>query len=381
LRKFGHWQYLLREIEERKMSVPYEGDSQDANVAGLKGTNAATTGGAGVWGSSVAFDGVHGESNSTTHAGVSGINHTSVLGAGDKFLGGPGVFGSSNASDGVHGESNSGASAGVAGINNHSSRLIFVHPGPPQPGGSGVYGRSKDFHGVFGETEGGQSFAGVVGKSNGGGPGVYGFAGNWDAVHGDSESSQHAGVSGINRGGGIGVYGQVTKGGKAGHFEGNVHINGDHNVTGTLNVTTDIILASQAGDCAEDFDVVTSHEVEPGTVMVLDDSGALRPSDQGYDRKVAGVISGAGGLRPGMILGRGDSPEQRVPIALVGKVYCKADADYAPIEVGDLLTTSPTIGHAMKASDPLRAFGAVMGKALRPLRQGKGLVPILIALQ
>jgi len=49
--------------------------------------------------------------------------------------------------------------------------------------------------------------------------------------------------------------------------------------------------------------------------------------------------------------------------------------------VGDLLTTSPTPGHAMRADDPGRAFGAVLGKALRPLADGQGLVPILVALQ
>jgi hypothetical protein len=57
------------------------------------------------------------------------------------------------------------------------------------------------------------------------------------------------------------------------------------------------------------------------------------------------------------------------------------DAQYSSIDVGDLLTTSPTPGHAMKASDPLRAFGAVIGKALRPLGSGRGLIPILIALR
>jgi hypothetical protein len=49
--------------------------------------------------------------------------------------------------------------------------------------------------------------------------------------------------------------------------------------------------------------------------------------------------------------------------------------------VGDLLTTSPTPGYAMKADDPFKAFGAVIGKALRPLKEAQGLVPILIALQ
>jgi hypothetical protein len=68
-------------------------------------------------------------------------------------------------------------------------------------------------------------------------------------------------------------------------------------------------------------------------------------------------------------------------VALLGKVYCKVDAQFGAVAVGDLLTTSPTAGHAMKAADPAQAFGAVIGKALRPLTAGQGLIPILIALQ
>lgn len=73
--------------------------------------------------------------------------------------------------------------------------------------------------------------------------------------------------------------------------------------------------------------------------------------------------------------------DARVAVALVGKVYCKVDAGYAPVEVGDLLTTSPTPGHAMKADDQAKAFGAVIGKALASLGSGTSLVPILVALQ
>lgn len=42
---------------------------------------------------------------------------------------------------------------------------------------------------------------------------------------------------------------------------------------------------------------------------------------------------------------------------------------------------SPGPDHTMKAADPLKAFGAVIGKALRPLPEGQGLISILIALQ
>jgi hypothetical protein len=70
-----------------------------------------------------------------------------------------------------------------------------------------------------------------------------------------------------------------------------------------------------------------------------------------------------------------------VPVALMGKVYCKVDASYGPIRVGDLLTTSATPGHAMRATDRGLAFGAILGKALAGLEGGQALVPILVTLQ
>lgn len=140
----------------------------------------------------------------------------------------------------------------------------------------------------------------------------------------------------------------------------------------------DIILRN--ADAAEDFEVV-GDDVGPGAVLVIDEDGKLRPSDTPYDRRVAGVVSGAGSLRPGIVLGRQGGAPGRLPIALAGRVYVDADAREAPIRVGDLLTTSATRGHAMRATDPARAFGAVIGKALAPLADGTALVPILVALQ
>ena len=107
----------------------------------------------------------------------------------------------------------------------------------------------------------------------------------------------------------------------------------------------------------------------------------LEPSARAYDKRVAGVISGAGEYKPGIVLDKQHGMPNRRPVALLGKVYCKVDAQFGAIEVGDLLTSSPTSGHAMRADDPIRAFGAVIGKALRPLAAGRALIPILIALQ
>ena len=144
-------------------------------------------------------------------------------------------------------------------------------------------------------------------------------------------------------------------------------------------VTGDVQLAN--ADCAEEFDVAGVEPVASGTVMVIGPDGILRPCTTPYDRCVAGVVSGAGDLKPGLVLGRQPEKTGRLPIAMVGTVYCMVDAKFGAIDRGDLLTTCSTPGHAMRASDPLNAFGAVIGKALRPLASGHGLIPILVALQ
>jgi hypothetical protein len=141
----------------------------------------------------------------------------------------------------------------------------------------------------------------------------------------------------------------------------------------------DIELVS--ADCAEEFDISDPSLAVPGAVMVIGDEGRLSPCGQGYDTRVAGVISGAGSFRSGVMLDRRLDRVDRRPLALVGKVLALVDADQDPVSVGDVLTTSATPGHAMRATDPARAFGAVLGKALQGLDGGTGLVPILVSLQ
>jgi hypothetical protein len=294
----------------------------------------------------------------------------------------PGVSGENTGDgEGIRGTSRS-ARGGVVGVNNNPAD----DAGQAVDGEScGVYGRSNKGEGVRGVSHG--SFGGLVGVNDGAGPGVRAVSkdgaglaalstGN-EAIHAETHSPGTAAIAAFNlnpEGTGASIFAlkEGTKG-HAGFFVGDVFI------TGGLGVGKDITLAN--ADCAEDFDVEEADFIEPGTVMLVGEEGVLRQSYRAYDKRVAGVISGAGGYKPGIVLGKQQPQSNRKPIALLGKVFCKVDAQFGAIEVGDLLTTSPTLGHAMKVSDPLKAFGAVIGKALRPLQKGKGLIPILIAMQ
>ena len=165
--------------------------------------------------------------------------------------------------------------------------------------------------------------------------------------------------------------------GFAGFFEGKVGVTADLNVNGNVNVQGDVQLVG--ADLAEEFAVVGDVPIEAGHVVVLAGDDMVELSQKPYDRAVAGVVSGAGGYRPALVLDKRSDASRRA-LALSGKVWCMVDADSGPVEVGDLLTTSSTPGHAMRASDERRAFGAVIGKALGSLTSGRALLPVLVAL-
>jgi len=112
----------------------------------------------------------------------------------------------------------------------------------------------------------------------------------------------------------------------------------------------------------------------------MGENGVTSPCNRAYDRRVVGVVSGAGLYRPAVVLDRRNGDNRR-PIALIGKVCCLVDASFGKVRIGDLLTTSETPGHAMRAEDPSRFAGSVIGKALGELEAGCGLVPILANLQ
>jgi len=135
-------------------------------------------------------------------------------------------------------------------------------------------------------------------------------------------------------------------------------------------------------DLAEPFETGGATP-EPGTVMVIDEvyAGRLKPSSRAYDTKVAGVVSGANGIQPAITARQEGRLDRGSPVALTGRVYVKADADYGAIRPGDLLVTSDTPGYAMRADDHSRANGAILGKAMSPLDSGRGEVLVLVGLQ
>jgi hypothetical protein len=271
-----------------------------------------------------------------------------------------------------------GGSNGVHGLS-----VTGTGTGGTSTSGAGVAGFSTSGYGVMGTST---SDVGVMGTCNGATYGVYGTCDKGVGVRGDTVDG-NAGVVGVSTGkglagqfnGAVAINGTTTIGGTA-QVNGNVSVSGNITSTGTITATTDVIITG-GSDCAEHFDTSDEASAQPGTILVIDDDGSLRQSERAYDKRVAGVVSGAGEYRPAIVLDRKESARSRVPVALVGKVYCKADADYGPIGVGDLLTTSDRPGFAMKAGDPSKAFGAVIGKALHPLSAGQGLIPILVALQ
>ncbi len=159
----------------------------------------------------------------------------------------------------------------------------------------------------------------------------------------------------------------------------------DDLVIGT-EITVQHAITINGSDLAERFDVSAREGVEPAPGMVVsidpDHAGRLAVSAEAYDRKVAGVISGAGGISPALNLHQpGTIADGEVPVAMTGRVYVWADAGAGgAIGVGDLLTSSSTPGHAMRASDGKSMQGTIIGKAMTPLESGRGLVLVLVNL-
>ncbi len=266
--------------------------------------------------------------------------------------GGAGVLASSETGYGVHGMTDAANRSAVFGISS---------------GGVGVRGQSETNDGVVGTTAS-ASKSGVWGHSVAG-VGVAGSSTNNDGIVGTTQASNRTGVYGRSAHG-IGVTAESSSGTAlyvrgTSIFERYASFQGGH------------------GDIAENYK--TGEALEPGDVVVISAQGGLMLTlaREGNDPSVAGVVA----TDPSLRLSGGLPDGEGVPLAIAGRVLCKVDASFGPIAPGDLLTTSPTPGHAMLAQPitigGVNIFrpGTILGKALEPCEEGTGLIQILVTLQ
>jgi hypothetical protein len=257
--------------------------------------------------------------------------------------------------------------------------------------GAGVWGRTWNLAGAGVKGTGFNGSAGVLGEAvTNGGIGVKAMSNGTGvgqpALYAEATNTKATEPAGIavfakNHGGDATIVAQNTGTGDTFRAINAAGTSVIFKVTATGRVVTSAVQIYGGGDLAERFK--TAAEIEPGTLMVIDDAhpGQLKPSVSAYDTKVVGVVSGAGGVNPGLTLHQDGVMEGNTLVALVGRVYVKAEAISAPIKPGDLLTTSAIPGVAMKASDRNLGQGAIIGKAMTGLDSGQGLVLVLVSLQ
>lgn len=378
------------------------------------GVAGASSTGYGVAGVSGGTAGVYGSTSSNTGNGVYGVasasgNYTN-FGGWFRAYGNYG-YGVSGRADGTNAHGVHGYSEGANGI------AVYAN----SKNGDGLYATTgaSDEHAGYFYTGVGDGLAGAAlyarsyNTSNGGialwaenahttstdatavfsnagtGPLLKGFGGNGgeDEFSFDNDGTMHIyngnhmetirldpSESGTTDGSQITLY----------NMDGDATIEIDGSYAGDGRITTQELQITGGSDLSEQFDVARYLNPVPGMLVSIDPKqpGKLTVCTRAYDKKVAGIISGAGGIKTGMMMGqRGTEADGALPVALTGRVYCMADAYHGAIEPGNMLTTSDVPGHAMKVTDHTKATGAIIGKAMTSLKEGKGLVLVLVTLQ
>lgn len=235
------------------------------------------------------------------------------------------------------------------------------------------------------------------GEANGMGYGGYftsatgiGIFGGTSAVP-STTNSLPAGVYGYSENG-VGVYGEA-----GGDFAWAGYFDGDVRVDGSLVVSDSLLANDKAGYL---FDIALNDSQEPlerGDVVVVNGVTdavigdipvpLVRKANSEASTAVIGVVDkvfvqdeeGRSRMEE-----RPADPGEYVSMVTVGAFRAiKVDATYGAIAPGDLLVSSPTPGHAMKAAAVGEGphTGAIIGKALSALDDGTGAVAVMVSLQ
>jgi hypothetical protein len=262
--------------------------------------------------------------------------------------------------------------------------------GDPGTGNNGIRIESTrtDSNGITGVAHNGTNAVGVFGWTTQG-------VGVW----GSSDSSM--GVKGTSNTG-TGVYGLCS--GLACY---SMFSDGDMAVAGTLWVDSTLTVAGYAtfsggksGYVVEIAQNDDSVSLEAGDIVVISGAGSpivgeipvikVRRGTVGKMGAVVGIVDKRYTLAPqiatpdGRPMGVFDdtviAPGEHLTLVTLGAYKTiKVDASYSSIAPGDLLVISPNPGHAMRADSPQP--GTIIGKALGELRDGTGVIPVIITLQ
>ena len=165
-----------------------------------------------------------------------------------------------------------------------------------------------------------------------------------------------------------------------------IEMDADHGGDGDGRVITSELEITGGSDLAENFDINEAEEknLQPGMLVSIDSEkeGLLCITKQETDKKIVGVISGANGIKPGMLMGQqGTIAYGKYPVALAGRVYVFCNDEGGEINAGDFLTSSSKPGYAKKAGNLINAQGAIIGKAMGKADIKTGYVLVLVNLQ